>query len=554
MCRRFLFLCLLLVELSGSANALQYAYQVNFWNKNGTRPFSDSSVFLTSRSLARRSAQGIVLDSTDLPVTKAYVDSVLSLTGGTLHITSKWLNLCVILVTDTSRMSALNGIAFVKSKKMVAAYSTILHKGGFDSDGDEAASTPAYKTTSGAAYYANTWDQTNMVNGYHLHDLGYKGQGKLIAVVDAGYYGTNTHPAFDSLRTSGRIVDERNFTLASNSVYAYDTHGTEVLSTMAGYVPNTYVGSAPLASYALYIGEDNNSEQPIELFNLLAATERADSIGADIVTTSLGYNTFDNSSFDLVFSRDLDGKTTPAAIGANMATQKGMLFVSSAGNEGGNSWNMILTPGDADSALTIGSVDISGNCASTSGYGPNAAGRVKPDACTLGQPGAVASAAGGFGSNSGTSIATPEIAGWAACLWQGASNVTTGQLRRAIIKCASRFTSPGTQIGYGIPNFRCAAIQLEVIDNQQPPISEFNIIIANPVTQSLNIIVNLQSPGEVTFSLCDITGKEVVGFRGQFGNGRNPITQYDVSYLPTGVYVLRSIANGHRSNTRIVKQ
>ncbi len=555
MFKKFLWVCLCLIVVSDTADAMQYAYQVNFSNKNGTLPFSDSLTFLTTRSLARRASQGIALDSTDLPVTKAYVDSVLHVTGGKLHCTSKWLNLCVILLSDSSQIHNAEALAFVGSTRLVAVYSGILHKEPV-ADGDESTlgATFAARTTSGSGYYSQTWNQTTMVNGDYLHDIGFKGAGKLIAVLDAGFAGTNTHVGFDSLRTSGRIVDSHNFTLASSGVYAYDSHGTEILSTMAGYVPNTYVGSAPLASYALYISEDDNSEQPIELLNMLAASERADSIGADIITSSLGYNTFDNTAYNLVYATDIDGKTTIAAKAANIATQKGMLFVASAGNEGDNSWMHILTPGDADSALTIGNVNSSGVNASTSGYGPNAAGQVKPDVCALGEPGAVFNSTGGYIADNGTSISTPEIAGWAACLWEAVPGATPAKLRNAIIRCASRYTSPGTQIGYGIPNFKCTAIDLDVIDTPIPQTAELQVLVPNPVMENINIIITLQSPQEVFFRLTDLAGKEVMVFSSTFASGKNAAITYNVANLPGGIYFLKAVTSTQQQVLKVIKQ
>ncbi len=558
MCRKALLLLVTLLQFAAAASAVQYAYQVNFRNKNGTQPFSDSLTFLSPHSFARRANQGIALDSTDLPVTRAYVDSVLALTGGKLHCVSKWMNCCVVLLSDSTQAHNLDGKAFISSRRLVGYYAGTLHNKAASSNGnghETAGSTPSAKTTSSdAVYYSATWNQTLMVNGNYLHNLGYKGQGKIIAVVDAGFIGVDTHSGFDSLRSSGRIIDKHNFTLASNTVYGYDNHGGEILSTMAGLMPDTFVGSAPFASYALYVTEDDNSEQPIELLNMVCAMERADSIGADIISSSLGYNIFDNTSDNFVFATDFDGKTTVAARGANLATKKGMLFVTSAGNEGGSTWNNILTPGDADSALTVGNVDLSGVNASNSGYGPNATGKVKPDVCTLGQPGAVFNTSGGVNYINGTSISTPEVAGWAACLWQAVPRATPAQLRLAIIKCASQYLTPGTQIGYGIPDFRCSAEQLDVKDTQGPAAAGLTILITNPVVHNLDIIVNLHSADDVTFMLADVTGRELMVFSHFFDSGKNASVSYDMSHLPAGMYFLKAQTATYQQVLKLVKQ
>ncbi|MES2703494.1 MAG: S8 family serine peptidase [Bacteroidota bacterium] len=551
MCRNVITLSALLVLLlSTRAQAVQYAYQVTFTDKNNT-PFSLSSpgAYLSSRALARRTAQGISVDSSDLPVNKVYIDSVLALTGGKIHSVSRWLNLCVILVPDSAQMNNLNGKTFIAGRKFVAYYAGILHR--TVSSGSQAAAMPAANKTTAfdATFYGNTWSQTLQVSGNYLHSNGHLGSGKLIAVFDAGFIGTNTHTGFDSMRNAGRLLDTHNFTLDNNTVYSYDDHGTKALSTMAGYVPGAFVGSAPLASYALYVTEDGNSEQPIELLNMLSATERADSLGVDIVSSSLGYNTFpDFPSANLVFATDLDGKTTIAAQAANIATRKGMLFVTSAGNEGGNSWNKILTPGDADSALTIGNVDLSGNVAANSGYGPNAAGQVKPDVCVLGQPAGILTVTG-FGFESGTSFSTPQVAGWAACLWETKPASSPYQVRQAIIKCASHYTTPTDHIGYGIPDFRCTADILRVT-----PLPGYGLAwvaaMPNPFTGDLTLNITGDSDQYVDMQLVDVTGKMVFTTSIAVYRGYNAPISVSAGFLPKGVYILRAAS---ATRTQVLK-
>ncbi len=535
-----LFVALALLQVV-TAGAQQYAYQVNFTDKNNT-PYSLSSpsAYLSPGALTRRTTQGISVDSTDLPVNHTYIDSVIALTGGTLHATSRWMNLCVILLSDSAQIHALDGKAFVRSSKLVGYYSTFLHHRHTNATGN--AGAVAQRTASADnVFYGITWLQTDVVNGNYLYDKGYTGAGKLIAVLDAGFLGTDTHPGFDSLRAAGRVLDEHNFTLNSNFVYSYDTHGTSVLSTMAGYVPDTFVGSAPLASYALYVTEDDNSEQLIETLNMLCGIERADSIGADIVTTSLGYNTFNNAADNFNFATEFDGKTTIPARAANMATQKGMLVVATAGNEGAGSWNKILTPGDADSALTIGSVDPGTLInAATSGYGPNAAGKVKPDVCAVGQPANVFTASG-YGSENGTSFSTPQIAGWAASLWQGNPTATPAQIRQAIIKCASRYTSPGPQIGYGIPNFECTSQMLNVLDTPSPFTAD-NWVLAtpNPFDEGLKLAVSPAVSGNVDFRLTDMAGRRVFSVTYHLQKGYNTPFTITIPGLAAGLYILKA--------------
>ena len=555
MCRKASVIMLLIAVMLGyKATATQYAFQVNFTDKNNT-PFSLStpSAYLSSRSLTRRTLQGIAIDSMDLPVNASYIDSVLTLTGGQMHETSKWFNLCVILLSDSATIHVLDGKPYIKSTKLIGYYAGTLHRPSAPGNQPK----PLAKSTTGSdpVYYGETWPQTSIVNGNYLYDNGFTGSGKLIAVIDAGFTTADTHPGFSALWSSGRVVDQRNFTLASDFVLGYDGHGMKVLSTMAGNVPNTFVGSAPMASYALYVSEDGGSEQPIELVNMVCASERADSIGADVITTSLGYNTFDDPNESFSFPTDMDGKTTIAAKAANVATSKGMLFVASAGNEGGNAWNNILTPGDADSALTIGSVDISGVPAGNSGYGPNAAGQVKPDVCGMGQPANIFNTSSGYGTEAGTSFSTPQIAGWAACLWQSLPGATPYQLRQAIIKCASSYNTPGTHIGYGVPNFQCATNVLLYVKGTPPEFTASQWVIASPdpFVNELRLAVSPDTDGFVDLSLIDITGKTITTLRRQFYKGFNAPVSLSLPWLPSGVYILKAVSATKQQVIRLEK-
>ena len=364
------------------------------------------------------------------------MDSVFTLTSGKLHMTSKWFNYTVLLLNDSSKINSLQGKPFIKSIEYIAYYPSGLHKPARSTSQSTSNSFTVQKTTGSAAYYGATYNQTTFVNGDYLHDIGRKGEGKLIAVLDEGFDAVNTAPAFDSMYNSSRLKDQYNFVEASTNVFSLGLHGTTSLSTMAGNLPGTYVGTAPYADYALYNTEIPGSEQVIEMDNVVAASERADSVGADIITISLGYDRFNlPTNFSLTYA-DIDGKTTIAARAANTATAKGILFVASAGNEGGGSWNYILTPGDADSAITVGNVGLDKVPAGNSGYGPNSAGHIKPNVCMSGQPASIMRNGPNPSFSSGTSFATPQLAGWAACLMQSANVYTPYQIRRAIEQSA----------------------------------------------------------------------------------------------------------------------
>ncbi len=553
---RFLLLTIFLLLVKAEAQAVQYAFQVSFKDKQGAVSLNDSASFLSPRSLARREAQGIRIDSTDLPVNRVYIDSILHLTGGKLHEISRWLNFCVVLLSDSSQIHQLDGKAFVTGYRLVANYTTYLHRSDNTKTNNTSTSISALDgsraTALDATYYGNTWLQTLLVKGNSLADAGYQGAGKLIAVLDAGFLYANTNAGFDSLWAQGRVVDMHNFTYDTTYVFGWDSHGMSVLSTMAGYIPGTFVGTAPKASYALFVTEDGNSEQPIEVLNMVCGIERADSIGADIVSSSLGYNTFDISAYNYVYHTDLDGKSTPAARAVNIATSKGILVVMTAGNEGGDSWNNVLTPGDADSALTIGSVYVTGVNASTSGYGPNAAGQIKPDVCAMGQ-GAAVFYQNGLGGEDGTSFSTPQVAGWAACLWEAAPTATPWRLRKAITECANHYATPGNQIGYGVPDFSCAMSAVHVTDSTAP-IYPFHITIPNPFHSNLVLNVSVPETQSIDFRMFDITGREAMHFAVDFFSGQNPAREIDASYLPAGIYILKATGAKNHQVFKIVKE
>jgi serine protease AprX len=557
MFRKGSFIALLLFVCIGAASAQQTAYRVSFSDKNNT-PYTLSNpiAYLSQRAIDRRTAQGVAIDSTDLPLLDAYVQGVLTASSGVLHTRSRWFNHIVILC-NPANIGAVNALPYVTGTVQVGDYSTNLHNRESHNTGDikdpkEEIKDPLFntfaKSTGSAAYYGATWDQTTMVKGDCLHDQGFKGEGMLIAVLDDGFYYEPSHVGFDSLHIQNRIIDRHNFVLDTSYIYgSTSNHGGAVLSTMAGNVPGTYVGSAPNAEYALYITENLSSEKPIEMEQVLAATERADSLGADVVTISSGYNTFDNPYADLGIN-DLNGITTPAARAANMATKKGILFVATAGNDGSAG---LLTPGDADSALTVGAVTPSGGAWTASGHGPNGAGQIKPDVVTLGAPANVFGVSG-YSQGSGTSYSTPQMAGWAACLRQAKPNATPYDLRNAINKSANLYTTPEIQRGYGIPNFCVAADNLNILFVPKN-MSDWASVAPNPFIGDIDLWTNLSLSDNVAYRLTDITGKTVLSNTQKVDSGIKKISIPVPANTPSGVYFLHVTSGSKEATIKIVK-
>ncbi len=523
------------------AQSTQLAYRIHFTDKQGAPPLTQAKDFLSQRSLDRRDRLQIPLDSTDQPVSPVYVTEVLDLSQGVFHLASKWLNYIVILVADSSDLLPLNALPYVSGIDYIGYYPSGLHqKRNFDDKfASERPHSMAGKTTGSPEFYGASYAQTQLVKGDFLHDRQFMGQDKLIAILDAGFKYADTNPAFDSLRQSGRIWDHYNFVLASDDVYGYDAHGTAALSTMAAYIPGTYVGSAPKAAYALYVTEEGGKEQEIEMDNLVAAAERADSLGADVISVSLGYNEFFTPVMKTLPYSDLDGNTTMAARSANLASEKGILYVASAGNEGGNAWNHILTPGDASTALTVGNVDLNFMVAPTSGWGPNAAGQMKPDVCMAGSPATILTGNTQPQMSYGTSFATSQLAGWAACLMQATSIPRPFRIRTAIRESAHAFHQPHPHLGYGVPDFGLAYALLDLEDLPRTPDAENRIsVYPNPFVHTMHVQIYLDRAGLIKGQVFSVEGKHIETWERQGYPGI--VTQeWDTRHYPPGLYYLR---------------
>lgn len=554
--------CLLLLLPAFASRALQpqWAFRVSFTNKNGTASLSNPLTFLSQRSLDRRNRFSIAVDSTDLPVSPDYIDSVLNITGGKLHVTSRWLNQCVILLEDSSKILLLQGKPYINTIRLVGVYPQGLHRvtAGTNNNNLPANGQSAYpklaRTTGSAAYYGGSYTQTAMVNGDFLHDNGLKGSGQLIAVLDAGFLNADLHVGFDSMFHNNRLLDTHDFVLDTSYVFVSSIHGMAALSTMAGNMPGKYVGTAPEAMYVLYRTEDETFgiDREIEMDNLLAGAERADSIGANIITASVGYFDFTNPTFTYT-SAQLDGKTTLAAVTANIATKKGMLFFSTAGNQGTGG---LLSPGDADSAMSVGSVDQSRVPASSSGYGPNAALIIKPDVSMMGEPASILSGPDSTVTvASGTSFAAPQLAGWAACLLQGNSNLSPFTIKNAIIRSADHYTNPGVQIGYGIPDFHKVAtyLNLSVHAIPIPAGSDFVTVWPTVFDQVLYVKFATQEKQTVQCVLTDVTGKQISTHQLTVQNGSDWFMINMPPALPSGMYFFTAIGKDGKQTIKLIK-
>jgi subtilisin family serine protease len=447
----FLFLC---VQVVTGQNLPNGYYWVQFSDKTGT-PFliDHPEQFLSQRAIDRRIRQHIEIDESDLPVSPVYLDSLRSLGFNVLH-SSKWLNGATIFIPDTIPSNKLADQAFISSFQFTKPASKNKSVRIKFNETENQEDIPL-------SDYGNASNQLVQLNGQYLHNLGYRGKGIQVAVLDAGFYHADQIAAFDILRNTNRILDIRDFVNPQDNFYEQYYHGMSVLSCMGGNLPGQFIGTAPDASYHLFRTEDVNSEYLIEEDNWVAGAELADSLGADIINSSLGYSEFDDSLMNHTYA-DLDGKTTRVTRGANMAFQKGILVFSSAGNEGGNSWRRIVSPSDGENVIGVAAVDNLGDRAFFSSQGPAYGGVIKPNVAAQGLSTYLVTSKEVFGYASGTSFSSPVLAGMAACLMQANPWTNVKQIKTAIEQSASQYISPDSLLGYGIPDFEKADKYLKI--------------------------------------------------------------------------------------------
>lgn len=539
MTKRLLFVfCILLAALHEASAAPAYAYRVRFKDKNGTLSFSDSLQFLTPKSLERRWKQGIALDSTDLPVVQAYIDTVMTTANAArLQAVSKWFNQVVIITFDSMKRVDLAALPMVDTVILVARFAN----GNFKTENSLSKfpePTPLQgKTTGTSAYYGLSFQQVDQLDADCLHDLGFRGQNMDIAVFDVNFRYANTCTAYDSLQQQTRVKDTWNFARDTGWVYSPSiptSHGMNVLGCMAANIPGTYVGTAPAANYFLYITEDVLVEAPIEEDNWLAAAERADSLGVYLINSSLGYNKFDAPLGAMSYTyANMDGKTSLIAQAANKAWSKGIFVVNAQGNEGLSAWHYMLTPADGDSIYSVGSVDGSALWAG-SGYGPTVDAQIKPDGVAMGKATALIGDNCLVGAANGSSFASPVMCGAIACLWQALPHLQNWQMRNLIRMSSDRFTNPNNTHGFGIPNF-CTAYQIALGTSDVQALDYTFAVFPNPAREGFWVKPYDASVRSYTWSVYDIQGRLVQ--RGEQPTGG--VVYIDaLQAMPAGQYVL----------------
>lgn len=531
-------------------------YWIEFTDKNGS-PYSISnpSAYLSARAIARRTKFGIPIKENDLPPNPNYIDSVIS-KGVALLNRSGWFNAISIYASDTSKLKLIRALPFVKKTTYVTIMKPPKHK-IFPSKHSfkEYTGNQRVAATDSLNYGYAYW-QYHMIGVDCLNNKGYRGKGKEIAVIDTRFGRVDTISAYDSIRNRGQILATWDFVWEDAKVYDTadaDTHGQMVLGCMAGNLPGQYMGDAVDADYYLLRSEDVASEYMIEDDNWASAAEYADSAGADIITSSLGYTTFDDPSTSYTYA-DMNGKTAIASMAATIASEKGMVVCVAAGNEGSSPWHYISSPGDADSILTVGAVDYSGAYATFSSTGPTSDGRIKPDVAAMGESTTLCSPYGGITYGSGTSFATPIMAGAVASLWQSSPNSSNFDIMKAIKESASQYTKPDSLLGYGIPNFCLANILTST--NGQRQISLLDKVYPNPFNNNITALFFSSTEQNVKVVLYNSIGQAVYTHSQEVAaNGNTLITIDGLNALPQGLYLVSiTDESGKVFTGKVIKQ
>ena len=509
---------------------------------------SNPITILTQKAIDRKSKHGVAIDSRDVPLNEAYITLLKNATGISVKAKSKWFNAVHVRGTKTNIDNLLFNPSFTFIDSIDFANKNLNLKSTFKNKASIQRNKFKVQNSLVNFIYGNTQNQVEMINANDLHFNNYTGEGVTIAVIDASFTNVNTIGAFQRLRNSGNLLGGYDFVDRTNDVYAYDprpksiSHGTQVLSCMAGFILNSYVGTAPDASYYLFRTEDDNDENPVEESYWVEAVERADSLGVDIINTSLGYQDYSPNYPSYSYSpNDMDGNTAFITKGANIAYEKGLLLVISAGNSGNRGIN---APADSQYVLSIGAVNSAGNYASFSSIGSSTQPSQKPDVVAQGKLPYLIDANNSIVQNNGTSFSAPIMAGGIACLIQALPNKTNAEIMQLVRESGSKFSTPDYQFGYGIPNlFQALNVGLST--------NNFNkdsfVLYPNPIDSKVFIKNPLSNLNNVSFKLYNILGELILDtvVKSDF-----PI---NMAHLQKGIYIARLQAGNKNQSFKLIK-
>ncbi|MEM6515890.1 MAG: S8 family serine peptidase [Bacteroidota bacterium] len=532
--RQLIYLAALFVFLGSHAQEDAWVYFVD--KQNVEASIANPLTILSQASVNRKNAKGISIDERDVPVNEAYISQIKTATGVSVMAKSKWLN-AIHVRGEADDINALaNAFAFINFIDF--ADDNLNTAGRISVENDKF----SIENTTVSFNYGDTQNQVEMIGVDQLHLDNFTGDGIIIAVMDSGFPNVDTMGAFQRLRDNNDLLGGYDFVDRTENIFDFSAndHGTKVLSNMAGFIQDEFVGTAPDASYYVFRTEDVFSETPVEESYWVEAVERADSLGVDIINTSLGYRTYTNPNYTHT-AADLDGSSTFITRGANIANDKGILVVTSAGNSGSSG---VGAPADGTGVFSIGAVNANGEYASFSSQGSEAQATLKPDIVAQGQGAAVVDDSNSIVNNNGTSFSSPIMAGGLASLWQALPDATNEEIKQYAKASASQFNNPDFFLGFGIPNLANA---LNIGLSVQEETFEKVTIFPNPVRDILTIqIPSREALNEL--NIVDLTGKIVMSLV-----LNQNATELDISGLAKGIYILNIQSGNVSSAFKLIK-
>lgn len=556
---RTLLLIGVLILMCLPAFAQENTHLILFADKENTpHSLSAPETFLSERSIQRREKQDISITENDLPVSPDYVNA-LEEVGASVRYTTRWMNGALV---DCSQevLNQILALPFVlnnqvlafenDTKRLHSPYSPSANSNLAEAEATEQFGFNLFPKSHSILRtqnnYGSSFTQNVMVGVDEMHRLGFAGEGMLVALMDAGFKNVNALSAFDDLN----IRETYDFVFDEEDVYRDHDHGTKVLSVMAAFKSGELIGPAYAAEYVLYKTEDRRLEAPVEEVYWLIAAERADSIGVDVINTSLGYNTFDNPEYNYTTDQ-LDGNTAIITRAADLAASKGMVVVTSAGNTGTSAWRKMTFPADADSVFSIGAVTGSMEPAAFSGEGYTADGRIKPDVSAMGAGASLWTSSDWLASGNGTSYSSPLVAGLVTGFWQAFPELNAMEVMDYIRRSGDRYGRPTVKLGHGIPSFTKAQwLLVEGIDDEKEE-STIARIFPNPTTDGghFTLLPERDFSGKaLDIVVTDVSGKKV--FQEQIiPNDAHKLTLKDIS---SGVYLLHLSNNSHYQVIRLL--
>lgn len=509
--------------------------------QNVASSISNPISILTQKAINRKNAHNVTIDVRDVPVNENYITQLKNAAGITVMAKSKWFNAVHVRGSQVD-IEALSSLSFVASidfaDKSLNTNKRI----------NKQKAKSKFESVSTVFNYGNALNQITMFNGDKLHLANYTGNGMTVAVLDAGFPNVDNMTSFERLRNANNLLGNYDFVNRDVDVYTNTTsnHGTLVLSNLAGYIENQFVGTAPDASYYLFITEDAPNENPVEESYWVEAAERADSLGVDVINTSLGYTTFDNPNYNYT-TTDMNGNTTFITKGANIAFEKGMLLVNSAGNSGNDSWQIVGAPADAPGVFSVGAVNATGDYVFFSSKGNATQPSHKPDAVAQGLASYVITENDAIATANGTSFSSPILAGGIVCLWQALPGKTNAEIMQLVRESSSKYSTPDYLLGYGIPNLE-TALNLSLSSSSNQYVNEKILLFPNPVKD--RIFIKLPTEHDMgTLYIFDLLGKRVGS---QLVS--NTKSEVDVAMLSKGMYIAKIIYQGGNKSFKIIKE